>query len=210
MPEIPLSRNHGVGASLTLSGVFDTCLELLLEVAGRRLKGRSSRVAERFALIATAGSIASIAGLTGWEESEAMCAAAQAFQSWLDLHDDDDAAKIEIALECIREFKNRHADDIQDLADLATTPSLTAKAWLEGDVLFIPSDSWQSIFPGDDAAKTGARLRDAGALLPGDGKNLMKKAPRVYALSLRRMGISFGSGADGPMNTSAGPLEEIA
>ena len=86
-----------------------------------------------------------MAGLTGWKESEAVCAAAQAFQSWLDLHDDDDAVEIEIALERIRDFKNRHADDIQDLADIAATPSLKAKAWREGDVLFIPADSWQSM-----------------------------------------------------------------
>ena len=65
------------------------------------------------------------------------------------------------------------------------------------------------MFPGDDAARTARWLREAGALNGGDGKNLMRKAPRrlvprtrVYVLSLRRLGIS--TEANNPPQLSLG------
>ncbi|QDQ25991.1 hypothetical protein FNU76_06290 [Chitinimonas arctica] len=44
-----------------------------------------SRVAQRFALVATAGEIATRWGLTGWAEGEAMAASLRLFKEWLAL-----------------------------------------------------------------------------------------------------------------------------
>ena len=92
---------------------------------------------------------------------------------------------------------------------MSIKPSPAAKAWQDGDALYIPAESWQAMFPGDDATKTAKRLCDAGALRGGDGKNLVRKAPRrlvprerVYVLSLRRLGIS--TEANNPPQLSLG------
>jgi putative DNA primase/helicase len=46
--------------------------------------GQVSRVATRFALVGTAGELATSAGITGWEAGEAMSAARTCFTAWLD------------------------------------------------------------------------------------------------------------------------------
>ena len=189
--------------------VFDWILNDLKVAAEVPLDGRAARVAERFALIATAGGIATIAGLTGWNKTTALEAAKDAFLTWIDEHDDRDDAEVEKAADRIRDFVELHGDAIQDLADMSIKPSPAAKAWQDGDALYIPAESWQAMFPGDDAARTARWLREAGALNGGDGKNLMRKAPRrlvprtrVYVLSLRRLGIS--TEANNPPQLSLG------
>ena len=71
------------------------------------------------------------------------------------------------------------------------------------------------MFPGDGATKTAKRLCDAGALRGGDGKNLMKKAPRrlvprtrVYVLSLRRLGIGMAGNNPPQSNLGSEPLKK--
>ena len=189
--------------------IFEGYLRLLKNAVDHPLDGQSARVAERFALIATAGGIATVANLTGWPNSWAFEVAKDTFLTWLDQHDDQDDEDVETAADRIRDFVVMHGDSIQDLSDLSITPSSIAKAWKQGDALFVPAGSWQAIFPGDDAARTARRLHEAGALHGGDGKNLMKKAPRrivprtrVYVLSLRRLEI--GSEENNPPQSNLG------
>ena len=71
------------------------------------------------------------------------------------------------------------------------------------------------MFPGDDATKTAKRLCDAGALRGGDGKNLVRKAPRrlvprerVYVLSLRRLGIETAAETPAPSNLGTASMKK--
>jgi uncharacterized protein (DUF927 family) len=65
--------------------------------------GEVSRAAQRLALIAAAGELATEAGITGWKENEATQAAARCFENWLTQRGTAGAVDIETA---IRQVKN--------------------------------------------------------------------------------------------------------
>ena len=65
----------------------DTLTEHVAALAGTmcpaQAHGQVSRVATRFALVGVAGEIATLAGITGWENGDATAAARTSFASWL-------------------------------------------------------------------------------------------------------------------------------
>lgn len=72
--------------------------------------GQVQRVAGRFALIATAGELATRFGVTGWREGEANDAAARCFQSWLDLRGGVGNQETKKLLEQVRGYFAQHGD----------------------------------------------------------------------------------------------------
>ena len=72
--------------------------------------GQVRRVANRFALVAAAGELATQYGITGWEKGEATNAAATCFQSWLDQRGGVGNQETTKLLEQVRAFFEKHGD----------------------------------------------------------------------------------------------------
>ena len=67
----------------TLTPVINNITRQFVEkVIGQGATGQITRVARRFALVATAGELATQFGLTGWQKGESFQAAHKCFQSW--------------------------------------------------------------------------------------------------------------------------------
>lgn len=88
-------------------------LKTLPEFQGREdADGQVKRAAERFALLAFAGELASIYGVTPWAEGAATEAAIIGFEAWLKMREGGTSANTEsLQIErAIREFIERHGD----------------------------------------------------------------------------------------------------
>jgi putative DNA primase/helicase len=72
--------------------------------------GQVLRVAGRFALVATAGEIATAWGLTGWRQGEAMAAAVRLFHEWLALRGGAGDGETRAGLEAVRAFLETHGE----------------------------------------------------------------------------------------------------
>ncbi|MEY4749697.1 MAG: hypothetical protein RIQ60_1911 [Pseudomonadota bacterium] len=72
--------------------------------------GQVVRVARRFGLVAAAGELASVYGLTGWEPGEAMAACAACFASWLDGFGGTSAREDRALLSQVRAFFEVHGN----------------------------------------------------------------------------------------------------
>lgn len=59
-------------------------LDSFIEQHSHVKNGQASRVLRRFALVAAAGELATLAGITGWQQGRAFEAIAQCFNAWLD------------------------------------------------------------------------------------------------------------------------------
>jgi putative DNA primase/helicase len=70
--------------------------------------GEVCRAAQRFALIAAAGKLATDAGITGWEQDEATNAAARCMASWLVCRGTTGAGDAEAAANQVRRFLEAH------------------------------------------------------------------------------------------------------
>ncbi|AFL73544.1 DUF927 domain-containing protein [Thiocystis violascens] len=73
------------------------------------LEGQEARAARQFALIGTAGELATQAGITGWEPGAATKAATDAFLVWRDARGSGNAEASKI-LDAIRDFIERYGD----------------------------------------------------------------------------------------------------
>jgi putative DNA primase/helicase len=70
--------------------------------------GEVSRVAGHFALVAAAGELATMMGITGWTEGETTAAAAACFQSWLKCRGTGGSSDEEMAVTQVRAFMEAH------------------------------------------------------------------------------------------------------
>lgn len=123
---------NGIAGLSKVRTVLDGFLKAIKGSTDVPLDGRASRVAERFALIANAGELATFWGLTGWRKGAALNAAQEVFLAWIAQHSDQQDPEVETAVERIRAFVQLHEAGIQDLADGTITPSPTAKGRKEG------------------------------------------------------------------------------
>lgn len=72
--------------------------------------GQVRRVADRFALIAAAGELATEFGITGWQPGEAMGALVACFKAWLQQRGTEGKLEDEQAVEQVREFLRRYGE----------------------------------------------------------------------------------------------------
>ncbi len=61
----------------------EALLDSFIEQHSQIKNGQASRVLRRFALVATAGELATQAGITGWQQGRAFESVAQCFKAWL-------------------------------------------------------------------------------------------------------------------------------
>lgn len=79
--------------------------------------GQVQRVADRFALVATAGELATIAEITGWPKGEATSAAVKCFQSWRTSWAPNGSRESSQALEQVKAFLQTHASRFYNSPD---------------------------------------------------------------------------------------------
>lgn len=157
--------------------------------------GQVRSVANRFALVACAGELATRYGVTGWPSGEAVRAAGVCFKAWLDQRGGSGAREDQTAIARVRAFIEQHGDGRFTILDRdranAEYASETARPTInrlgfkrrkgtrdqcEWEYLFLP-EMWRSeVCRGMDPARAARALRDAGFLIPdGTGGRLTKK-----------------------------------
>jgi putative DNA primase/helicase len=82
--------------------------EFVREYVPSSASGQVLSVAGRFALIASAGALATAYGITGWEEGAAERAAARCFRAWLDRRGTSGAGEIEAGISQVMQFVAAH------------------------------------------------------------------------------------------------------
>lgn len=102
--------------------------------------GQARRVADRFALVAMGGELATKWGLTGWESGAALAAAGTCFQAWLAGRGGEGNQEEANMLNQVREFFERHGDGAFDLwhrigddRSPRTTDAAGVRRWLQLD-----------------------------------------------------------------------------
>jgi putative DNA primase/helicase len=104
-----LSRDHEVNFSEAL----DT-IKAMPELQAPGDEGQAKRVAARFAVVALAGELATLYGVTGWSEGEAIRAAGVGFAAWQSLRGAGRGnAERDQIIERVVSFIERHGDSRQ-------------------------------------------------------------------------------------------------
>jgi putative DNA primase/helicase len=157
--------------------------------------GQITRAAERFALIAAAGELATQFGVTPWKEGEATAAAQWALDQMILRRGGTDPVEVSQAISQVRLFIEQHGESRFESADAPENRTITNRAgWRTGSgperQWWIPSEVWKSeICQGLDPKFVAKTLCDRGMLLrPRDGFQSVKrirggKPTRVYILT---------------------------
>ena len=102
--------------------------------------GQARRVADRFALVAMGGELATEWGLTGWEAGEALAAAGMCYRAWLAGRGGEGNQEEAAMLNQVREFFERHGDGAFDLwhrigddRSPRTADSAGVRRWVQPD-----------------------------------------------------------------------------
>nr|MBL8411659.1 DUF927 domain-containing protein [Dechloromonas sp.] len=102
--------------------------------------GQARRVADRFALVAMGGELATQWGLTGWEAGEALAAAGSCYRAWLAGRGGEGNQEETNMLNQVREFFERHGDGAFDLwhrigddRSPRTADAAGVRRWLQPD-----------------------------------------------------------------------------
>jgi putative DNA primase/helicase len=156
--------------------------------------GQVKRALRRFAVIATAGELATKAGITGWPHGAATRAVLDLFGIWLDARGGTKPAEDRDAIERTRTFLTRHGDSrFQRLtSDSDGTVHIgyphdiihNRAGWKDKTHFWIASDVWgREVHAGASAQDAARALRAAGLLTTdntGEGRDarLTRKTPR--------------------------------
>lgn len=158
--------------------------------------GQATRVCFRFAIIAAAGEMASVYGVTGWERGTATEAAATCFQAWLDQRGGAGNSEREKILAAVRAFFETHGDarftELTVQSERVTTNRVGfRKAGVGGEEFYVLPEAYKrDVCAGFDQRTVTRVLLDAGWLQPGkDQKSAQKKSlpglgeTRVYVVT---------------------------
>ena len=175
--------------------VVATCREKARLWAPAGASGEVGRVAERFAVVAAAGELATIAGLTGWPKGAALKAAERCFDDWIKRRGTKGAADVEEGIRRLRLFLEQHGaarfQTIHPEGDGEAEIISRAGFRRKGEYLFMPEVLRAEVLRGFDHESVLAELRERGLLvsetyrltlsvrLPGLGKH------RVYVVKTK-------------------------
>lgn len=161
---------------------------LSLRLAPVGADGQVRRVADRFALIAAAGELATDCGLTGWRAGEAEDAARKCFDAWLAARGTSGAGEPQAMLAQVRAFLEVHGesrftpwddkDDDDEDDDKKSFPSRTInragfrRESPDGPTYYVEREVFKSqVCVGFDPAAVARTLEEAGAMRKaGDGR----------------------------------------
>jgi putative DNA primase/helicase len=153
--------------------------------------GQVSSVARRFALIAAAGELGVHFGILPWPKGEASRAARNGFQAWLNARGGSAAGEDTTAISTVRHFIELHGEsrfttihtngDRQNEEAEAVGGRTINRAGFrrqgaEGWEYLILPEAWKNeVCKGIDPGRAANVLKDAGFLVPGEGRHMMPK-----------------------------------
>jgi putative DNA primase/helicase len=151
-------------------------------LVGSNAAGQVRRVAERFAMVAAAGELATEYELTGWHTGEATRAAKACFAAWLAARGTDGAAEPAAMLEQVRAFLSANGEarftewTVMDDAPRTINRAGFRKRSDAGPVYYIEREAFRrEICSGFDSAAVAKTLMDAGALISGSNGEATRK-----------------------------------
>ncbi|MGE4073721.1 MAG: DUF927 domain-containing protein [Lysobacterales bacterium] len=155
--------------------------------------GQVRRVAQRFALIAAAGELATEWGLTGWPEGEAATAATKCFRAWLGARGTAGAAEPAAMLSAVRRFLEAHGESRFAPWDAPDSRTTINRAGFRRDAadgsgveFYVMREAFKAdICTGFDYRAVAQTLADAGALAT-DSDGSATKPERLPGLGLTR------------------------
>jgi putative DNA primase/helicase len=167
------------------------------ELAGPNADGQVRRVAERFALVAAAGELATAYRLTGWQTGEAQSAARACFTAWLAGRGTKGAAEPSAMLEQVRAFLSAHGEsrftdwEKQRIETRTINRAGYRRQGEDGPTFYVEPEVFKrEVCAGFDPRTVAKVLADAGALkLAGDGRGSTKttlpdkRNTRVYVIT---------------------------
>lgn len=152
------------------------------ELAGPDAAGQVRRVAQRFALIAAAGELATAFGLTGWPPEEAERAARRCFADWLAARGSAGQAEPAAMLAQVRAFLSAHGDsrftawDADDCDRVTINRAGYRRATSEGPEYFIEPEAFRrEVCAGFDPLQVARTLQERGALVTENSSRLNRK-----------------------------------
>lgn len=166
-------------------------------LVGANASGQVRRVAERFALVAAAGELATEYGLTGWNVCEATRAAQACFSAWLTARGTEGAAEPAAMLEQVRAFLSAHGEarftewSVMDDAPRTINRAGFRKRSDSGPMYYIEREAFRrEVCTGFDPAAVAKTLMESGALMPGSNGEATRKerlpdgrSVRVYVVT---------------------------
>jgi putative DNA primase/helicase len=170
-----------------------------------RCDGQIDRAAQRLALIAAAGELATALELVPWQLGEAREAAAWALTKWIEGRGGMEPAEVRQAIEQVRLFIEQHGESrFEALDDPDARPVNNRAGWRKGSgpdcEWLVPPEVWKSeICNGLDSTMVARTLAERGMLLRvGDGFQPVRKIDgankRVYVVTAK---IFDGGGDEG-------------
>ncbi|MCC6441253.1 MAG: hypothetical protein IT476_11595 [Rhodanobacteraceae bacterium] len=158
--------------------------------------GQVRRVADRFALIAAAGELATVLQLTGWNTGEAERAATACFRAWQDARGTAGNAEPAAMLAQVRAFLEAHGEsrftrwDAPEDGQRTINRAGYRRTGTDGPTYYVESSAFRDeVCRGFDPRAVAKTLVDAGALdTGGDGRDTRKmllpdaRRARVYVI----------------------------
>lgn len=144
--------------------------------------GQVRRVTRRFLLCAAAGEMAVQWGLLPWDKREALQAVKTCFDAWVALRGGTGAAEDTAIVEQVMLFIEQHgASRFQDIDNPAATcinrVGFRRHAGDGTEFLILPESFKAELCKGHNAKRAAALLLEKGMLIPGEGRNLMRRSP---------------------------------
>jgi putative DNA primase/helicase len=130
--------------------------------------GQVKRVLERFALLAAAGELATLHGLTGWAEGEAQRAALDAFGRWYAARGGSKSAEAMEAVARVRAYLSTYGQARFEPIDGGAGRIISERAgWCDDDHYYVHPDAWAAMHKGANPKRTADHLIAAGFLEAG-------------------------------------------
>lgn len=152
--------------------IRDAIATLAEEMIPEGASGQVRRVAQRFALVAASGELATERGLTGWSEGEAERAAVACFQSWLGARGTAGATEPAAMLAQVRRFLEQHGESrFAPWEGDQDRPTINRAGFRrrtdDGEEFFVLAEAFKSdLAAGFDHRAVARALIAAGALKP--------------------------------------------
>jgi len=144
--------------------------------------GQVQRVAKRFLLCAAAGEAAVRWGLLPWERNEALAAVKACFDAWVAFRGGIEPAEDTAILGQVHLFIEQHGTSrFQDIDNPAATciNRVGFRRKVDNDIEFmiLPESFKAEVCKGLNAKRAATLLYEHGLLVPGEGRNMMRRSP---------------------------------
>jgi len=183
-----LIQHHQKLTELLISGIQ----QFVEQVTTSKHSGQIQRVARRFALVAVAGELATVFGLTGWPKGMAKHAAASCFKTWLDDFGSQGSREERAILSQVRAFFESHGASRFDSANSPNNNIIHQRAGFyrtddQGFRLYVVlSEVYRKeICQGFEPKMVNQVLLNAGWIEPGKDGNASQKL-RIKGIGIPR------------------------